>query len=126
DRERGASMRLRVVSLNVWNQQGDIRRTQLINAELRRLDPDLVSFQEVVHSPQRKQLDELIDGTGLYGTHQADILRTTPPHADRFGGSALATRWPHHVEEVLDLRMSDASDVPWCSLAAIVPIQGEG
>ncbi|KRR22480.1 endonuclease/exonuclease/phosphatase family protein [Bradyrhizobium retamae] len=118
-------MRLRVVTLNVWNRQGDPKRTGLINLELRRLAPDLVSFQEVVKSPDHSQLDELIHDTGLYGTHQADVLRTVPPHADRFGGSAIATRWPHRVEEVLDLRMSDANDVPWCSLAVSVPLPGE-
>lgn len=119
-------MRLRVVTLNVWNRQGDPKRTDLINRELRRLAPDLVSFQEVVHAPERRQLDELIDGTGLYGTHQADVVRTVPPHADRFGGSAVATRWPHRVAEVLDLRMSDANDVPWCSLAVTVPLPNLG
>jgi len=119
-------MRLRIVTLNVWNQQGDPKRTDLINRELRRLDPDLVSFQEVVHSPECSQLEELIDGTGLHGTHQTELLRTTPPHADRFGGSAVATRWPHRVAEVLDLRMSDANDVPWCSLAVTVPLPDEG
>ena len=119
-------MRLRVVTLNVWNQQGDPKRNELINRELRRLDPDLVSFQEVIHSPQLNQLEKLIHGTGLHGTHQAEVLRTVPPHADRFGGSAVATRWQHRVEEVLDLRMSDANDVPWCSLAAAVPLPGEG
>jgi endonuclease/exonuclease/phosphatase family metal-dependent hydrolase len=123
---RGAGMRLRVVTLNVWNQQGDPKRTDLINRELRRLAPDLVSFQEVIQSPQRRQLEELIDGTGLFETHQTDVLRTVAPHADRFGGSAVATRWPHRVAEVLDLRMSDANDVPWCSLAVTVPLPGEG
>ena len=59
-------MRLRIVTLNVWNQQGDPKRIDLINRELRRLAPDLISFQEVVQSPQRRQLDELIDGTGLF------------------------------------------------------------
>ncbi|KRR19820.1 hypothetical protein CQ14_38910 [Bradyrhizobium lablabi] len=119
-------MRLRVVTLNVWNRQGDPKRTGLINRELRRLAPDLASFQEVAKSPENSQLDELIRDTGLHGTHQADVLRTAPPYADRFGGNAVATRWPHRVEEVLDLRMSDANDVPWCSLAVTVPLPGEG
>lgn len=119
-------MRLRVVTLNVWNRQGDRRRMELIRRELQRLAPDLVAFQEVIRSPDHDQLDELIQGSGLHGTHQADHLQTTPPHADRFGGSALATRWPHHVNEVLDLRMSDANDVPWCSLAVTVSLPGEG
>jgi endonuclease/exonuclease/phosphatase family metal-dependent hydrolase len=91
-------MRLRVVTLNVWNRQGDPKRTGLINRELRRLAPDLVSFQEVANSPERSQLDELIHDTGLHGTHQADVLPAMPPHADHFGGNAVATRWPHLVE----------------------------
>ncbi|WFU13868.1 endonuclease/exonuclease/phosphatase family protein [Bradyrhizobium sp. CB3481] len=119
-------MRLRIVTLNVWNRQGDPRRAGLINRELCKLAPDLVSFQEVVQSPERSQLDELIHDTGLHGTHQAGILRSAPPYADRFGGNAVATRWPHHVEEVLDLRMSDANDIPWCSLAVTVPLPGAG
>ena len=119
-------MRLRVVTLNVWNRQGDPKRTGLINRELRRLAPDLVSFQEVVQSPEGSQLAELIRDTGLHGTHQSDVLRGPLPHADRFGGNAVATRWPHHVAEVLDLRMSDANDVPWCSLAVTVPLPEEG
>ncbi|WP_065753977.1 endonuclease/exonuclease/phosphatase family protein [Bradyrhizobium paxllaeri] len=53
-------MRLRVVTLNVWNRQGDPKRTALINRELRRLAPDLVSLQEVAKSPEHSQLDELI------------------------------------------------------------------
>ena len=123
---RVSAMWLRVVTLNVWNRQGDQRRTGLINREQRRLAPDLVSFQEVANSPERSQLDELIHDTGLHGTHQAGVLPTMPPHADHFGGNAVATRWPHLVEEVLDLRMADANDVPWCSLAVAVPRPGEG
>jgi endonuclease/exonuclease/phosphatase family metal-dependent hydrolase len=121
-----ASMRLRVVTLNVWNRQGDPKRIGLINRELRKLAPDLVSFQEVVRSPEHDQLADLIHDTGLHGTHQAAVLRITPPHADRFGGNAVASRWPHRVVEVFDARMSDANDVPWCSLAVTVPLPGLG
>jgi hypothetical protein len=47
-------MRLRVVTLNVWNTEGDARRPELINKELKRLDPDLVAFQQVVQTPKVK------------------------------------------------------------------------
>jgi hypothetical protein len=40
-------MRLRILTFNVWNEEGDPRRFSHINGELRRLDPDLVAFQEV-------------------------------------------------------------------------------
>jgi endonuclease/exonuclease/phosphatase family metal-dependent hydrolase len=118
--------RLRVLTLNVENLEGDDRRTKAINQEVRRLAPDLVSLQEVVRGPDRNQLDELIAGTDLHGTHQADALSYMPPYADRYGGTAVATRWPHTTLEVLDMRIAGASDVPWCTIAVTVPIPGEG
>ncbi|HEX3813807.1 MAG TPA: endonuclease/exonuclease/phosphatase family protein [Mycobacteriales bacterium] len=119
-------MRLRVLTLNVQNVEGDPRRLALINRELRRLDPDVVAFQEVIHTPERHQLDELLAGTHLRGTHQADAMSYTPPFADRYGGSAVASRWPHRVVEVLDLRLLDATDVPWCTLAVSVQLPEVG
>jgi|CZKU01.1.fsa_nt_gi hypothetical protein len=41
-------MRLRIVTINVQNMEGDPRRTAVLNGELRRLDPDVVAMQEVV------------------------------------------------------------------------------
>jgi endonuclease/exonuclease/phosphatase family metal-dependent hydrolase len=119
-------MRLRILTVNVQNDEGDPRRQALLNRELRRLDPDLVALQEVLHGTEPSQLDALLDGTGLHGTHQAQVMAYTPPFADRYGGSAVATRWPHRVVEVLDLRLAEASDVPWCTLAVSVPLPGEG
>ena len=75
--------RLRVLTLNVENLEGDERRTKAINQEVRRLAPDLVAFQEVIRGPDRNQLDELIAGTELHGTHQADAMSYTPPYSDR-------------------------------------------
>lgn len=72
-------MHLRVVTINVQNDEGNLRRMELLNAELRRLEPDLVS-----------------------------------------------PRWPHRVVEVLDLRPAGAMDVPWATVAAIVPLPDEG
>lgn len=118
-------MRLRVLTLNVQNDEGDSRRTGLINRELRRLGPDLVAFQEVCYPDRRDQLAELIAGTGLvHTTHQADALDYMPPYADRYGGTAVATRWPHHVVEVLDHRPADASDFHWWTLAVSVRVAG--
>jgi endonuclease/exonuclease/phosphatase family metal-dependent hydrolase len=119
-------MRLRVVAINTWNTAGDPRRLDLINSELRRLAPDLVAFEEVIQTSERRQLEELLVGTGLHGTHQVEVMVSTPPWTDRYGGSAVATRWPHRVAEVLDLRLPDAQDVPWATLAVSVPIPDEG
>jgi endonuclease/exonuclease/phosphatase family metal-dependent hydrolase len=119
-------MRLRVMTLNVWNTQGDPRRMELINSELRRLEPDLLSLQEVIRYEERDQLEELVAGTGLHATHQHDHFGRTLPFGERFGGCALATRWPHEVVDVLDLRMADSLDAPWATLAASVELPGEG
>jgi endonuclease/exonuclease/phosphatase family metal-dependent hydrolase len=118
--------RLRVLTLNVENFEGDDRRTKAINAEVRRLAPDLIAFQEVIRDPDRDQLDELLAGTGLHGIHQADAMSYTPPYSDRYGGTAVATRWPHTALEVLDMRIGGAADVPWCTVAVTVPIPDEG
>jgi endonuclease/exonuclease/phosphatase family metal-dependent hydrolase len=118
--------RLRILTINVQNDEGDPRRVDILNRELRQIDPDVVALQEVVHTSERNQLDELLDGTGLHGTHQADVMAYAPPWTDRYGGSALATRWPHRIVEALDLRLFDAADVPWCTLAASVSLPDEG
>src|SRR5690242_11606695 len=119
-------MQVRIVTLNVWNTEGDPRRVEIINRELRKLDPDLIALQEVVQTPQTRMLDRLVDGTGLQATHQSDLQAILPPFADRYGGSALATRWQHRAVEALDLRLAGASDVPWATLAAVVVLPGVG
>jgi endonuclease/exonuclease/phosphatase family metal-dependent hydrolase len=119
-------VQLRILTINVQNDEGDPRRLDLLNRELRRVDPDVVALQEVVHTPERTQLDELLDGTDLHGTHQSQAMAYIPPFADRYGGTAVATRWPHRVVETLDLRLLDATDIPWCTLAVSIPLSGEG
>jgi len=119
-------MRLRVLTFNVWNEEGDSRRIEFINRELRILDPDLVAFQEVVQTSERDQLAKLLEDANLHGTHQAQGMAVSPPGAERYGGNAIATRSPLKLIEVLDLRTADAPDVPWCTLAVYVELPGEG
>lgn len=118
--------RARILTINVENTQGDERRQEILRAGIEQIDPDLVSFQEVIESSDSHQLDELIGGTELHGSHQAGTLAYEPKWADRYGGTAIASRWPYRVVETLDLRGADAHDVPWCSLAAIVEIPNAG
>lgn len=115
-----------MLTINVQNNDGDARRLDLLNRELRRIDPDLLALQEVVHTRDQNQLAQLLDGTHLQGTHQTQVMAYTPPRADRYGGSAVATRWPHRIVEVLDPRGAGAADVPWCTLAALVPLPEQG
>lgn len=109
-------MRVRIITLNVWNTEGDGRRHKIINQELRRLKPDFLALQEFIQTPQANTLDTMIEGLGLHVTHQQDIQFVAPPYADRYGGTAIATRWPHQMVEVLDPRTPQASDVPWATL----------
>lgn len=113
---------MRVVTLNVWNTEGDRRRPDIINRELHRLKPDLIALQEVVQTADIKMFDPLLNGLDFQATHQADIQNFTPPFSDRYGGSAIATRWEHRAVEALDLRVGGATDVPWATLAAVVQI----
>lgn len=119
-------MRVRVLTFNVWNTEGDPARLHLINRKLRQLQPDLVALQEVVQTPQNPSLSILLEGLDLHATHQCDLQKVVPPFADRYGGSAIATRWEHRPLEALDLRIAGATDVPWATLAAVVKVPGAG
>lgn len=122
----GLAMRVRIVTLNVWNVEGDSRRPEIINQELRRLKPDLLALQEVIQTPEAHTLDTMVEGLDLHVTHQQDVQAVAPPYADRYGGAAIATRWPHQVVELLDPRTPLAPDVPWATLAAVVKLGDAG
>ncbi|MBV9558399.1 MAG: endonuclease/exonuclease/phosphatase family protein [Pseudolabrys sp.] len=119
-------MHVRILTLNVWNSEGDPRRPESINRALATLNPDLIAFQEVMQTPDNKMLDRLLADLDFDATHQADVQHSTPPFADRYGGSAVATRWPHRMVEILDMRVAGATDVPWATLATVVEIPQAG
>ena len=119
-------MRIRILTLNVWNTEGDLRRPEVINRTIRQLEPDLIALQEVVHTAGTRTLDTLLAGLALHTTHQADVQDTVPPFSERYGGTAVATRWKHEIVEVLDLRVAGAGDVPWATLAVSVKLPAVG
>lgn len=106
-------MDLRVMTMNVQNTEGPPAGLNVINGLLKRLQPDVVCLQEVA---DQAQLSAISEGTGLRGTHQEQALGYQMSFADRYGGTAVATRLPHRIVETLDLRGIDAPDVPWCTL----------
>jgi len=119
-------MHVGILTLDVWNEEGEVRRRlDPINRELRRLAPDIVALQEVVYASERNQLDQLLDAAGLSGVHQVQVMAAAHPGVERYGGSAVATRWPHRVVEALDLRLADALDVSWSTLVVAVSLPGE-
>jgi endonuclease/exonuclease/phosphatase family metal-dependent hydrolase len=121
-------MLLRVLTYNVQNGAGDLDRAMLLAGELRRLQPDVVAFQEVGYPSdgERDVLAHMLDGTDLHGMHQADVLTAVPEFAAEFGGTAVATRWPHDVLEAVDQRLPSAPRVPWYALVVSVPVPSLG
>lgn len=103
--------------MNVQHDAGDPRRTGLINGELRRTAPDLVTLQEVCHPGD--QLAELTAGTGLvHTTQQHELIGPSG-----FGhGTALATRWPHRILDVTEHR----GDPHWWTVVAVVEVPDRG
>lgn len=120
------AMRLRVLTFNVWNTEGDPRRPQIINRAIRQLDPDLIALQEVVQTAKVEALDTLLAGLGFHATHQADVQQSVPRFSERYGGTAVATRWPHEAVELLDVRLAGVNDVPWATLAVAVRLPALG
>jgi endonuclease/exonuclease/phosphatase family metal-dependent hydrolase len=114
---------LQIVTLNVQGEGGPAGRQAALNDVLRTLQPDILALQEVM---SREHLDALRDGTGMTGTHQSQVLGYEMPFADRYGGTAIATRRPHQIVEALDQRQVGAQDVPWCTLAATLHVPGAG
>jgi endonuclease/exonuclease/phosphatase family metal-dependent hydrolase len=98
-----------VLTFNVQNDEGDPRRTALINRLLRHLAPDIVALQEVRYPVQ---LGQLLAGTGLTATHQSELLPQSPTP---YGGTAVATKGAHTVQKVVE----SAPDEPfhWWTLA---------
>lgn len=58
-------MRVRILTLSVWNTEGNSRRLEIISRELRKRNPDLIAFQEVVQTADIQMLDRLIGGLGF-------------------------------------------------------------
>ncbi|MCO1660207.1 endonuclease/exonuclease/phosphatase family protein [Pseudonocardia humida] len=119
---------MRVVTLNVQNDEGDPRRVGLLNRVLREVAADVVVLQEVCYPGRRDHLAELLAGTGLvHTTHQADVLGRPPAGTERFGGGAVATRWAHSVVDVREHRPRTATERHWwvLAVAVTVPVLGD-
>jgi endonuclease/exonuclease/phosphatase family metal-dependent hydrolase len=85
-------VRVRVLTMNVQNDDGDARRVNVMNEEIRRWEPDLVALQEVLRPPSRAAAGALLAKTSLTVTHQADVLNFAMPFEDRYGGTGVVLR----------------------------------
>ena len=81
---------LRVLTLNIWNLDGDWRsRRHAIVAVLRRWEPDVVCLQEVVESEQGNQAEWLARELGDWSVAYAGA----PVDAPGKVGNAVISRW---------------------------------
>lgn len=108
-----SSLTLRVLTLNLWNTEGPLRRQQLLPGAIAALRPDLASLQEV----GRAQLSDVLAETGLSSVHQTDLL--TPTEAASSAGTALASRWAPSAVEAIELPEAVSAE---CAIAATIPL----
>ena len=88
---------LRVLTLNIWNLDGDWRaRRQAIVAVLQRWEPDLVCLQEVVETEQGNQAEWLAAQLGSWAVAFASVKHHSG--LARFGNAVLS-RWPIDATE---------------------------
>ncbi len=110
---------LRILTMNIWGfTEPYAARKRLLREGIRRLDPDLMAFQEAGFTRGRHQVAELLDGLGYHILHQFE-------HSDSLGcsedGICTASRWPMKLAEVLSLRLTKRSKgVPYAALAVNV------
>jgi endonuclease/exonuclease/phosphatase family metal-dependent hydrolase len=100
-------MPLTILTLNIWHDQGPwAQRCQRLRAWLDRLDPDVVSLQEVLRGPTCDQLAELFAGRG----HHLDFEPATVFWRDTSlsFGNAVASRFP--IRDRAALRLPESGD----------------
>lgn len=98
-------MRLRILTLNLWNTKGDVnRRMAVAHAAMRELGPDVVALQEVIEQPlappgrlgQARAFAEALGGTWRFGV-------AAPGMAAGPMGNAIVSRLPLGASRVLQL-----------------------
>lgn len=109
---------LRVLTMNIWGFTEPYQaRMRLLRAGIRRLDPDLMAFQEAGFKRGRHQVGELLEGMGYHVLHQFE-------RAASFGssdGNCVASRWPMKPVEMCSLRLTPRShDYPYVALGVKV------
>lgn len=94
-------MTLKVLSLNIWNQDGPWKeRSPRIREWIERLDPDVIGLQEVLVGAGRDQAREVCGDR--YTIEFADVIPFWGDPTLLFG-NAIATRWPTAEREVVEL-----------------------
>jgi endonuclease/exonuclease/phosphatase family metal-dependent hydrolase len=110
---------MRVLTLNVWGHGGDWgKRRQILIDGLRRLQPDLVAFQETIVTSEYDQVTEVL-GPAYHVAHQT--IGLVPATEDGFHGASIASRWPLQNVREVDLHLTPrTADFPCTTLMAEV------
>ena len=94
-------MTLKVLTLNLWNDQGPYeRRRERIRDWIERLDPDVIGFQEVLKGGGTDTARDQVPDD-----FHVDFACAVPFWLDKSKefGNAIASRWPITDREVLEL-----------------------
>ena len=91
----GGGLRLKLVTFNIWHNQGDwAARLPLLVAAIRAADPDVIGLQEVLEDAAvglPNQAQTIADALGGYSVH---FVSTDAEGAPRRYGNALLSRLP--------------------------------
>ncbi len=92
---------LKVLTLNLWNDQGPYeRRRELVREWIARLDPDVIGFQEVLRGDGVDTARDQVPDA-YHVEFAAAIPFWLAP--DKKFGNAVASRWPVTDSEILEL-----------------------
>lgn len=109
---------LRVFTQNIWGfAEPYAARQRLLRDGIRKLDPDILAFQEAGRKPGSDQVREVLDGMGYRILHQFDLQ--APGKFDN--GVCIASRWPMDKVQLLSLQLTKhALHYPYAALAVRV------
>lgn len=100
-------MTLKILTLNLWHDQGPwARRLPRIRQWIERLDPDVVALQEVLRGAAFDQLQEVFAGRAVHLDFAEATRFWREPHLSF--GNAIASRWPIRDRE--ELRLPESGD----------------
>jgi endonuclease/exonuclease/phosphatase family metal-dependent hydrolase len=124
-RAPGEAVRLRVVTLNVWNTQGARAGLRSSTPNCDAWSPTSCRYRRSYATTTATRLPSCSPGPAcrppISGTRWGSRRRSASG-----SGCAIATRAPHRVVETLDLRLAGSLDVPWATLAALVALTDLG
>jgi len=110
---------LRVLSLNLWNENHWFERRDEVVAWMELLEPDVVGLQEVVQSDALDQADWLAERTGMYVAFGG----SSKPDGSQFG-NAILSRFPITASDQLELTLVGHDIEPRFALRCVLDAPG--